>query len=74
MRYKILKDGEVINTIIADEDFCKTYCNVNGYTYEAEPEPTPEPEPEPEPEPTETTVYDELDAAYQEGVSSAYDS
>lgn len=34
----------------------------------------PEPEPEPEPEPTESSVYDELDAAYQEGVSSAYDS
>lgn len=34
MRYKILKDGEVINTIIADEDFCKTYCEKNGYTYE----------------------------------------
>lgn len=31
-------------------------------------------EPNPEPEPTESSVYDELDAAYQEGVSSAYDS
>lgn len=31
------------------------------------PLPMPEPEPEPEPEPT---VYDELDAAYQEGVDS----
>ena len=30
------------------------------------------PAPEPEPE-TEATVWDELDAAYQEGVSSAYD-
>lgn len=34
-----------------------------------EPEPVPSPEPE-----QETTVWDELDAAYQEGVNSAYDS
>ena len=48
MRYKILKDGEVINTIVADEGFCETYCAKNGYTYEAEilPEPVgPDPEP-----------------------------
>lgn len=32
----------------------------------------PEPEPVPEPE-TETSVWDELDAAYTEGVNSAYD-
>lgn len=74
MTYKIFKDGKEINRIVADESFMTAYCEKNGYTYEAEPEPTPEPEPEPEPEPTETTVYDELDAAYQEGVSSAYDS
>ena len=30
-------------------------------------------EPEPEPEPEETTVWDELDAAYREGVNTAYD-
>ena len=48
MRYIIYKDGEQINTIVADVDFCKAYCEVNGYTYEEEviinPEPTPEPE------------------------------
>lgn len=43
-----------------------------------EPLPIPEPEPEPEPdvpdEPTEDeSVWDELDAAYTEGVNSAYD-
>lgn len=32
----------------------------------------PEPEPIPEPE-SETSVWDELDAAYQEGVNAAYD-
>lgn len=31
------------------------------------------PESEEEPPAVETTVYDELDAAYQEGVNSAYD-
>ena len=31
------------------------------------------PEPEPQPEPEELTVWDELDAAYKEGVNSAYD-
>ena len=49
MRYKILKDGEVINTIVSDEDFCKAYCAENGYTYEEEFIPEPEPT---EPEPT----------------------
>lgn len=49
MRYKILKDGEVINIIVADEDFCKAYCAENGYTYEAEPMQEPEPKPEHEP-------------------------
>ena len=38
------------------------------------PLPKPEPEPEPMPEPeTEADVWDEFDAAYQEGVNTAYD-
>lgn len=36
------------------------------------PLPIPEPEPVPEPE-TEPSVWDELDAAYTEGVNAAYD-
>ena len=71
MRYKILKDGEVINTIVADETVVEKYCEKHGYTYEADdiqvqPDPIPEPE-------GEASVWDELDAAYQEGVNSAYD-
>lgn len=54
MRYKILKDGEVINTIAADEDFCKNYCAENDYTYEL----MPEPEPVPEPEPTQLDIIE----------------
>ena len=33
----------------------------------------PEPDPEPEPEPSEPSVWDELAAAYTEGVNSAYE-
>ena len=49
MRYKILKDGEVINIIVADEAFCEVYCAENGYTYEEDILPEPEPEPEADP-------------------------
>lgn len=47
MNYKILENGEVINTIVADEAFVSAYCAANGYTYQqiAEPEPAPDPEP-----------------------------
>lgn len=67
MIYKIYKDGEEINRIVSDGPFVVGYCEINGYTYEIEPEvELSEPE---EPE-TETSVWDELDAAYREGVDS----
>ena len=34
MKYKILKDGETVNTIVADEAFIISYCENHGYTYE----------------------------------------
>ena len=34
MRYRILKDGETVNTIVADESFIIGYCENHGYTYE----------------------------------------
>lgn len=68
MRYEILKNGEVVNTIVAGPDFVEEYCSKNGYTYELMPEPEPIPEPESEP-----SVWDELAAAYMEGVNSAYE-
>ena len=34
MYYKIFNNGELINTIYSREDFVKTYCERNGYTYE----------------------------------------
>lgn len=33
MKYDIFSNGEKINSIIADEGFCKQYCKENGYTY-----------------------------------------
>lgn len=33
MKYYIYNDGKLINTIVADENFCKSYCCENGYTY-----------------------------------------
>lgn len=47
MRYKILKDGEVINTIVADEIFVESYCAENGYAYKVDILPETEIEPEP---------------------------
>ena len=70
MRYKIFKDGEHTNTIIADEDFVTSYCEKNGYTFEAEILPEPEPTPE-EPTPATGDVsMDELAKAIKEGVNS----
>lgn len=49
MTAKIFKGGELINRIVASEDFAAEYCAKNGYTYEMEPDPAPQPEPDPEP-------------------------
>lgn len=64
MRYRILKDGEELNTIIADEAFVNSYCEKHGYTYEELPEPEPvepeEPEIVTEPEPTTEEILDAM--------------
>lgn len=70
MRYKIFENGEEINIIVADEAFVTDYCEQNGYTYQEAPLPDPVPEPEPE---EESSVWDDLAAAYTEGVNSAYE-
>lgn len=41
--WKVLKDGEEINTIVADKAFAMIYAEMNGYTVEEMPEPEPEP-------------------------------
>lgn len=55
--YKIFKNGEEINRIVADEAFASAYCDENGYTYTIEPDTTPAPDPE------ETYTSDDLFAA-----------
>ena len=63
----VKKDGEVINTITASEEFAKSYAEKHGY--EIEERILPEPEPQPE-EPTDYVTWDELAQAYTEGVES----
>lgn len=33
MTYEIYSDGELVNSIVASEEFVKTYCDANGYTF-----------------------------------------
>ena len=56
-RFKIFSNGELINVIIADEEFCKEYCNENSYTYELDIVPPKEPVP---PEPTTADILNVL--------------
>lgn len=67
MTYKLLKDGELVNTIVASEEFIIPYAESMGYTYELVPEP-PAPEPEPEPTPEETVTWSSMATSIKEGV------
>ena len=60
MKYKIFSDGNEINTIVSDEDFCKKFCEKNGYTYEELLEPAIELKPETDPEPTTEEILNVL--------------
>ena len=67
-------DGIIENMIVADESFAAEIGALLSYDGAAIGEAYAPPEPEPEPEPTpELSVWDELDAAYTEGVNGAYD-
>ena len=57
MIYKLLKDGEVVNTIVGSAAFVTAYCEATGYTFEELPE---EPKPETIPEPTTEEILDTL--------------
>lgn len=57
MKFNIYSNGEKINTIVADESFCKRYCEKNGYTYEIVEEATVAPV---EPEPTAEDMLNAL--------------
>lgn len=68
-------DGIIENIIVADESFAAEIGAVPSYDGAAIGEVYAPPEPEePEtPEPEEPSVWDELAAAYTEGVNSAYE-
>lgn len=55
MVYRILKNGLVVNTIVASVTFVTAYCEKNGYEYEEIPS-------MPEPVETEPTPQDDTDA------------
>lgn len=65
-------DGIIENIIVADESFATEIGALPSYDGAAigGAYAPPEPEPEPEPEPAEPSVWDELQAAYEEGVNS----
>ena len=46
MTYEIYSGDTLVNSIVASEDFVKTYCDTNGYTFSERPKP-PAPDPEP---------------------------
>ena len=56
MRFDIYNNGKKVNTIIADENFCKNYCMSNKYTY------SPAEVNEPKTESILLTREDEIDA------------
>ena len=47
MIYRIFKDRDPLERIVADLAFVEPYCVENGYTWEEEPELEPPSEPEP---------------------------
>lgn len=38
MTYKLLKDGEVVNTVVGSAAFVTAYCEDMGYTFEEVPD------------------------------------
>ena len=80
-KYKVIDKGEVLNTIEADKKFAMLYGEATGYTLELVPgtEETPEPTLDDRVTTLEDTkadktdvenIWDELAAAYTEGVNS----
>lgn len=67
MTYNLYNNGELVNTIVASEDFIISYAESMGYTYELAPEP-PTPEPEPEPTPEEAVTWSSMATSIKEGV------
>lgn len=45
MKYNIYLNEKLVNTIVADEEFCKHYCDKTSYTYKLVEEPITTEEP-----------------------------
>lgn len=69
MIYKLLKDGETVNTIVASPQFVDAYCQEMGYTYELVPEPEQPDQPEPEQEATVEERVTALENAIERGLN-----
>lgn len=67
MIYNLYNNGELVNTIVASEEFVIPYAESMGYTYELVPEP-PAPDPEPEPTPEEAVTWASMATSIKEGV------
>lgn len=67
MTYNLYNNGELVNTIVASEEFIIPYAESMGYTYELVPEP-PTPEPKPEPTPEEAGSWSSMATSIKEGV------
>lgn len=57
MTYKLIKNGDVINTIVGSYAFITAYCDNMGYTFEEVPE---EPKPDIKKEPTTEEILNAL--------------
>lgn len=62
--YNLYSGDELVNTIVADEEFVVSYAEEMGYTYELVPE---EPRPEPAP-PEEDVTWSSMATSIKEGV------
>ena len=77
-QFRLFPDGEENPLLYEFDDMIPLYKYEDGQVLlrtinEIEADRAALPEPEPETPPTESSVWDELDAAYQEGVNGAYD-
>lgn len=74
MKYLVVNSGGIIeNIIVADEDFAASIGAVPSYEGANIGDAYDPPKSEPDPVETEPVTWAALDAAYQEGVSTAYE-
>lgn len=62
MRYRLYENGQYVNTIVADKNYVTQYAADKGYTFEIEDIEQPS---------KPVDIWDEMAAAYKEGVQEA---